>query len=353
MLRAFTMTLLFLLSSISLASTFTPGKVEYATTDELSKQASLYPQGNMFDEGYLQVSKMHRIYYAQFGNPKGVPALYLHGGPMAGNSSKSTQYFDPEYYRIIMFDQRGAGKSEPQGVITDNTTQDLIEDIAKLKAHLKIDQWLVTGGSWGSALAMAYGQAYPDHVKGFILRGIFDGSKQARMHLIYGMGQTYPQAYHEFVSFLPKHERDDLLNSYYQRVMDNDPKIHMPAAKAFVKYDTICGMLNPTKEAIDESLADDGFVLAISRGFLHYSVNGFFMQEKQIIHNMHKIAHLPAIIVHGQHDTICPAQNAFEVYQAWPKSSLLFVQDAGHFSTEPGISFGLAAASDAFKKTLS
>ena len=333
------------------AYSFEENQLSYETTLSLSEQIKLYPQAPMFDEGYLSVSDTHQIYYAQFGNPTGVPALYLHGGPMAGNSPISTQYFDPEYYRIIIFDQRGAGNSKPHAVVQDNTTQDLIEDIAKLKNHLKIDTWLVTGGSWGSTLAMAYGQAYPAHVQGFILRGIFDGSKQEVMHLIYGMGQTYPQAYDEFVSFLPIAEQEDIFKSYYTRLMSDDPKIHMPAARAFVKYDVICGIMIPKKAVVDKILENDAFVLSISRGFFHYAHNEFFMRDKQIVKEMSKIAHLPAIIVQGQHDTICPAQNAYEVYKAWPKSSLLFVQDAGHFSTEPGVSLGLVAASDHFKNS--
>ncbi len=334
------------------AISFEPGHLFYVTTAELTTQVKLHTETSAYDEGFLKVSNIHTLYYAQYGNPNGEPVLYLHGGPMAGSSPGTTQFFDPKFYRIIIFDQRGAGKSTPHAYMRENTSQDLIEDIVKIKNHLKMGSWHVAGGSWGSTLAMVYGQAYPQHVKSFILRGIFDGSSDHYQHLLYGMGKAYPEAYDEFVSFLPKKEQNDILKSYYQRVMSDDPDIHFPAAKAFVKYDTICGMLTPNAKAVQKSVDDDEFVLAISRGFLHYAYNDFFFDKNQVQNNLNKISHIPAIIVQGQHDTICPAQNAYTVFKHWPNSSLMFVQDAGHFTSEPGIGLALTAASDALKKNV-
>lgn len=278
--------------------------------------------------------------------------MNIHGGPGAGSTESTTQLFDPKFYRIILFDQRGAGQSLPHAEMRDNNTQSLISDIEKLREHLKIDKWVVSGGSWGSALSLLYAQTHPDKVQGLILRGIFKATEKEYNHLFWGMGKTYPEAWYDFAQFLPANERSELKQSYYKRLMDPNPSVHMPAARAFTDYDTKCAMLYHRDDFFEALMSDDKFVLSISRGFFHYAFNSFFLKENQIINNMQRIKHIPTLIVHGRFDTICPAENAFELVQSFPKAALTFIRDAGHSASEPGISLALVAASEEFKNLL-
>ncbi len=332
--------------------TFDNHQLVEMTSQQLSEQYQVYPLSKPYNQGFIKVSESHKLYYAQYGNPNGHPVIHLHGGPGAGTSETISQLFDPEFYRIILFDQRGAGRSIPQGSMIDNTTRLLVDDISTLKEYFKIKTWVVSGGSWGSTLALAYTQANPSHVDGLILRGIFDGSREQYLHLIYGMKKTYPEAWSEFVRYLPEHERGNIIRSYHRRVMDPDPNVHLPAARAFVKYDMICGMMRTDRSLIEKTLKDDNFTLNISRGFMHYAYNDFFLNKLEIRNNMFKIKNIPMMIVQGRYDTLTPAGNAHKLYRQSENASLLFVQDAGHFTTEPGIELGLTAASDKLKEAL-
>jgi proline iminopeptidase len=316
---------------------------------KVSNEETLFPAIKPSHEGYLKVSDLHQIWYAEYGNPKGMPVVVVHGGPGAGSGDNDMRFFDPEHYRIILFDQRGAYRSKPFAEIKDNTPQTSIEDMEKLRKYLNIEKWLVFGGSWGSTLSLAYGEAYPDRVHGFILRGIFLGRDTERDNVWYGMQDTFPEVWEEYVQFLPEKERKDLMTSYYKRLINPDPKIHMPAARSFLKYDFTAAFLTHNSKRIDEILKDDKLILGCARMFAHYSVNNFFFKENQILDNLSKIKHLPAIIVHGRYDTICRAKSAYELHKNWPGSELKFIQDASHSASEPGITKALVEATEKMK----
>lgn len=314
-------------------------------------EAFLYPRIAPFHENYLSVSSLHSLWFAQYGNPHGIPIVMVHGGPGGGCGPFDSRFFDPAIYRIILLDQRGAGHSRPNANVTDNHTNYLIDDMEQLRKHLDISYWLVCGGSWGSALSLAYGQAHPQRCLGFILRGIFLATQDEYMKLWNGMGDIYPEAFQEYVEFLSSHERINLLMSYHRRLMSDDPAVHMPAARAFYKYDLTCATLID-KSRIASNLLNAERVLALARIFAHYCVNNFFMARDQLIHNLHKIAHLPAMIIQGRYDVICRASSAFRLHQAWPGSILTIVPDAGHANLEPGITRAIVDAGEHFKTRL-
>jgi proline iminopeptidase len=307
----------------------------------------LFPITAPLTEHYLKVSELHEIWIAEYGNPKGIPMLVVHGGPGAGVSPNESRYADPKKYRMIVFDQRGAGNSRPFGEMKENSTQDSINDIEKIRKYLKIDKWVLFGGSWGSTLSLAYGQAHPESCLGFILRGVFLASEQATQNLWVGMKDMYPDAWDDMVSFLPPNERSNIELGYYHLLMNSDKKISVPAAHAFMKYDLICSTLlnNPLLES---KLNNDDFILGIARTFTHYSVNQFFLKPNQLLTDVGKINHLPAIIVQGRYDVICRPEMAYDLHKLWPKSKLVFVNDAGHSALEPGIAKELVSATNEF-----
>lgn len=310
----------------------------------------LYPALKPFDEGYLKVSDIHQIYFAEYGNPKGIPVVNVHGGPGAGSGANDMRFFDPKYYRIILLDQRGAKRSKPFASIKENTTAHLISDLEKLRKALKIDKWLVFGGSWGSALALAYGQAHPKQCLGFVLRGIFLGNEEEYLQVWYGMQDIFPEAWEEFNNFIPDSERKDLVTAYYKRLINPNPKIHMPAAQAFIKYDFSCATLLIDPIKIKKRLEDEVLVLGLARIFAHYSMNKFFFTQNQLLNGVKKIAHLPAIIVHGRYDVICRVKSAYKLHQNWPASELVIVPDAGHSSLEPSVARALVNAAKKMQK---
>lgn len=310
---------------------------------------TLNPTAQPYEEGYLQVSPLHQIYYAQFGNPQGVPVLCVHGGPCAGCMNTWTAFFDLSFYRVIMFDQRGAIRSRPLAEMKDNTPQFSVEDMETLRKHLQIDKWILFGGSWGSTLSILYGETHPSRVIGFVLRGIFLGRQTDYEHLFYGMRAIFPEAWEEMVRLIPKEERSNLIESIYKRVMDPDPTVHLPMAHAFMRYDTICGTYLPNLQLVHNQDLDDRSALSCTRGFVYYSMNRFFLSENQLLNQIERIAHLPAILIHGRHDVICLPQNAYDLHQKWPNSELWFVPDAGHFSTETSLAKGLKEAMDQVK----
>ncbi len=315
----------------------------------LTLEEILFPSIQPYQEDYLEVTALHQLWYAQYGNPRGIPIVVIHGGPGFGCSPNDMRYFDPSYFRIILFDQRGAKRSKPFGELRKNTTQYLIEDIETLRIHLGIKKWLVFGGSWGSALAMLYGETHPKFCLGFILRGIFLGRKHEYEQVWYGMKDTFPEVWDEVQKFLPVSERKDLIGAYYKRLIDPNPKIHMPAARAFTKYDFSCALLRSDPSFLNKILEDETTVLGLARTFTYYCKKKFFLKKDELIKNLPRIRHLPSIIVHGRYDTICRASVAYELYQKWPGSKLVFVQDAGHSALEPGIAKALIEAAETFK----
>jgi len=310
-----------------------------------------YPITTCLKSGHLAVSHLHAIYYATYGNPRGIPVVTLHGGPGAGFQESVLKVFDPERYYVVVFDQRGAMRSTPFGSLKENTTSHLIEDIEELRKHLKIDQWLVFGGSWGAALATLYGEAYPDQCLRFILRGVNLLRKQDAHHIVYGMGKIFPEAYADVVEKIPQVERGDLIAAYYHRVIAEDPKIFHPAARAFLKYDMICSSLIPEPSKLEKALQNDQLVVGLARFFFHYAIHDFFIRENQILEEINKIQHLPAIIIQGRWDIICPSEMAYLLHKSWENSELWFVSQAGH-SNDPAIDAALATATDRFADKL-
>lgn len=307
----------------------------------------LFPPIQPSSHGMLEVDAVHTIYWEEVGNPKGIPVLFLHGGPGAGLSPQHRRFFDPQQYRIILFDQRGAGKSTPLGEWRDNTTQLLIDDIEVLRAQFGVDKWLVFGGSWGSTLALAYGEAHPGHCLGFILRGIFLCTAAEVDWFLHGVRWFYPELYDEFVAPIPEAERGDLLTAYTTRMLCDDPAVYWPAARAWSRFEGRRVFLLPQPE---ES-ASDTLDLGVGRLESHYMANGGFLREDQLVQEVGRIAHLPCVIVQGRYDVICPPLSAYRLHQAWPGSRLRMVADAGHGALEAGIAKALVGATEQFKRS--
>ena len=313
--------------------------------------ASLYPEIAPFDEGRLPVGHGHTLHFEQSGNPKGVPVLFLHGGPGAGAVPAHRRFFDPAFYRIVIFDQRGAGRSLPLGSLDHNTTPDLVADIERLRTHLRIDKWLVFGGSWGSTLAIAYGEAHPERCHGFVLRGIFLCRPQEIDWFLYGMRRIFPEQWEAFAGHLPENERGDLLANYHRRLVDPDPAVHMPAARAWSIYEGACSTLLPSPETV-AAFSGDRMALGLARIEAHYFVHRIFLPENALLDNVGRICYLPAIIVQGRYDMVCPIATADELVRAWPGVEYVVVADAGHSAMEPGIKSALVTATDRFKARL-
>ena len=300
--------------------------------------------------GMLAVDPVHTLYWEESGNPHGVPVLFLHGGPGSGTSSRQRRFFDSTHYRIVLFDQRGAGKSTPLGEYRDNTTQLLIDDIERLRMMLGIEQWLLFGGSWGSTLALAYGQAHPQRCLGFVLRGIFLCSRSEIDWFLYGMEQFFPEVHAEFVAPLPPAERQDLLQAYARRLFAQDPAVYGPAARAWSRYEGRCLYLRPDPAAVDE-FSSDAVSLGVGRLEAHYFLNGGFLAPGQLLRDVACIAHLPALIIQGRYDVVCPPVSAYRLHQAWPQARLQMIDDAGHAAFEPGTARALVAATEQFRRT--
>lgn len=310
---------------------------------------SLFPPILPTRQGMLEVDALHTIYWEEVGNPDGVPVVFLHGGPGAGLSPQHRRFFDPQHYRVILFDQRGAGKSTPLGEWRNNTTQLLVEDIEALRVKFGIDQWLVFGGSWGSTLALAYGEAHPERCLGFILRGIFLCTASEIEFFLNGVRWFYPELYDEFVAPIPEAERGDLLTAYTSRMLSSDPEVYWPAARAWSRYEGRRVFLLPQEDEPSSDTLD----LGVGRLESHYMANLGFFSDDQLVKNVGRIAHLPAVIVQGRYDVICPPLSAFRLHQAWPGSHLRMIPDAGHGALESGIARALVAATEQFKRNSS
>jgi proline iminopeptidase len=308
----------------------------------------LFPEIEPYDKGFLQLSAPHRMYYEQCGNPRGVPVVFLHGGPGAGANSTHRRFFDPAFYRIVIFDQRGSGRSQPLGEVRDNTTPLLIEDMEKLRAHLGIERWFVFGGSWGSTLALAYAEHHPERVRGLALRGIFLCRKSEIQWFLYGLREFAPEAWRAFSGFIPEPERGDLLEAYWQRLMDPKPAVHMPAAKAWSVYEGSCSTLLPSPETV-RAFSADALALGLARMEAHYFRNDIFLPENFLLANIDRIRRIPTFIVQGRYDLVCPIRNADDLHCAWPEARYVVIPDAGHSAMESGTRAALVAGMEAFK----
>ena len=310
----------------------------------------LYPVLEPFDTGFLQVSPLHRVYYEQSGRPDGAPAVFLHGGPGSGTSPNARRFFDPAHYRIVLIDQRGAGRSTPVAELRENTTWDLVADLDRLRAHLGIAKWLVFGGSWGSTLALAYAESHPDRVSALVLRGIFL-LRRWELEWLYQAGahRLFPAQWREYVGAIPEVERGDLMSAYHRRLTSDDPGVRIAAARTWARWEARLSFMyeNP---AYVSSFEEDDQALAFSRIESHYFVNGgFFECEDQLLRNVGRIRSIPAVIVHGQYDVVCPVQSAYDLHREWPEAELRVVPDAGHSAFEPGITHELIEGTDRFR----
>ncbi len=313
----------------------------------------LFPKIEPHRTGMLELDDTHVMYWEVSGNAEGMPAVFLHGGPGAGATPEHRRFFDPAHYRIIIFDQRGAGRSKPLGELKDNTTAHLIADIERLREHLGVKRWLVFGGSWGATLGLAYAEAHPERCLGLVLRSIFLCRKREIDWFLHGLRTIFPENWRAFAEFLPQAERSDLLASYYRRLTDPDPAVHMPAARAWSAYEGACSTLLPSPETVAE-FSEDRMALGLARIEAHYFVNGIFMKEGAVLANASRLADVPAVIVQGRYDVVCPIVTADELARAWPNTGkggleYIIVPDAGHAATAPGIRARLIGATEMFK----
>jgi proline iminopeptidase len=311
----------------------------------------LFPPVEPFAAGMLDLDAPHRMYYEQSGNPHGIPAVFLHGGPGAGASAVHRQFFDPAAYRIVVYDQRGAGRSTPLGCLDHNTTGHLVADLEKLRTHLGIDKWLVFGGSWGSTLALAYAEHHPDRVLGLVLRGIFLCRKSEIDWFLYGLRTIFPEAWRTFSGYIPEAERGDLLTAYHQRLTHPDPAVHMPAARCWSVYEGSCSTLLPNP-ALVADFASDRVALGLARIEAHYFRHDIFLPENFLLDNTHRLKGIPGVIVQGRYDIVCPTVSADDLHMVWPQAQYQVVADAGHSAFEPGIRSRLVAATEDFKSKL-
>ena len=312
---------------------------------------TLYPDVEPYDHGMLAVSDVHTLYYEQCGNPDGKPVVFLHGGPGAGCNAKSRRFFDPKHYRIVLFDQRGSGRSTPRAELKDNTTWDLVADIERVRDHLKIDRWQVFGGSWGSTLALTYAETHPNRVTELVLRGIFLLRRwENEWFYQKGCDALYPDAFEPFVAMIPENERGDMIAAYYKRLTSEDKAVQLAAAKAWSVWEGATSYLLQNADYIASTGADE-FALAAARIETHYFVNGgFFDVDDQLLRNVVKIRRIPGVIVQGRYDVACPLRSAWDLHRAWPEAELRIVADAGHSAFETGITDELVRATDKFRR---
>jgi proline iminopeptidase len=308
-------------------------------------RTALYPEIEPYASGMLPLDAIHTMYWETAGNSDGIPVVFLHGGPGAGATPKHRRFFDPAAYRIVVYDQRGAGRSTPLGELRENTTPHLIDDMERLRRSLGIERWLVFGGSWGSTLALAYGEAHPDRCLGLVLRGIFLCRKSEIDWFL------FPEPWERFARFLPPAERDDLLRNFHRRLVDPDPAVHMPAAKAWSVYEGSCSTLLRSDETV-EHFAGDVVALGLARMEAHYFVNHVFLPENALLAGVHRLRAIPGVIVQGRYDAVCPIVSAHELVVAWPEVEYHVIPDAGHSVWEPGICAAVIAACERFKRRL-
>ena len=310
---------------------------------------TLYPDIEPFDQGALQVDGRHTLYYEQCGNPHGKPVLLLHGGPGAGCGAKMRRFHDPSRYRMVLFDQRGSGRSTPHADLVDNTTWHLVADIETLRKHFGIARWQVFGGSWGSTLALAYAETHPEVVTELVLRGIFM-LRRWELEWFYqeGCSRMFPDGWEKYLAAIPAVEHHDLISAYHRRLTSDDESTRLAAARAWSVWEGSTSFLQPDVGFIDGH-EDAAFALAFARIECHYFVNGgFFEVEDQLLRDAHRIKHIPGIIVHGRYDVVCPLQNAWDLHKAWPNATLAISPASGHSAFEAENTDALVRATDGF-----
>lgn len=310
----------------------------------------LYPALDPYDAGFIAVEPPHRIYYEQSGNPHGKPVLFIHGGPGGGTSPKMRRFFDPAIYRIVLFDQRGCGRSTPHASLENNTTWALVADMERLRHHLGIDRWQLFGGSWGSALALAYAQTHPTHVTALVLRGIFT-LRRWELEWFYQAGASalFPDAWAAYEAVIPPGERGDMIAAYHRRLVGSDRFVRLEAARAWSVWEASTSHLLADEEQI-AAFGVDEFALAFARIEAHYFVNrGFFRSDTELLDGVAKIRHLPGVIVQGRYDVVCPMITAWTLHQRWPEARFVVVPDAGHAAFEPGVTSALLEATDSLR----
>jgi proline iminopeptidase len=311
----------------------------------------LYPPVKPYHTGSLRVSELHEIYFEECGNPEGKPAVFLHGGPGGGTDPKMRRFFDPARYRIVLLDQRGCGKSRPHASLVDNTTWHLVADVERLREHLGIERWLVFGGSWGSTLALAYAETHPERVTELVLRGIFM-LRRSELEWFYqnpdGAGALYPDLWEHYAAPIPEAERGDMMRAYHARLTSEDAEVRSAAAKAWSIWEAATSYLRAAPDYIAK-FEEDRYAEAFARIECHYFINGgFFRTNSQLLDDVHRIRHIPAVIVQGRYDIVCPMKSAWDLHRAWPEADLRIVPDAGHSAYEHGNVHELVTATDRF-----
>ena len=313
--------------------------------------SALYPPITPFRRGRLRVSPLHDLYFEESGNPRGKPVVFLHGGPGAGTDGAMRRFFNPRRYRIVLFDQRGCGKSRPHASLVANTTWDLVDDIERLREHLQIRRWQVFGGSWGSTLALAYAQSYPQRVSELVLRGIFL-LRRSELEWFYqnelGAASLFPDLWEEYVAEIPPRERGNMMRAYYRRLTSRNARTRARAAYAWSVWEGATSYLQ-SKDRDLAKFSEPDIAAAFARIECHYFVNrGFLKREDQLLRDVRKIRRIPAVIVQGRYDVVCPVRSAWDLHRAWPEADLQIVGDAGHSAFEPGNTRALVAATDRF-----
>ncbi len=313
----------------------------------------LYPEIQPYVSHTIDVESPHKLHVEECGNPQGIPVVFVHGGPGAGCEDYHRRFFDPERYRIILFDQRGSGRSAPHAELAGNTTQALVADMEVIREHLNVERWLLFGGSWGSTLSLVYAETHPERVLGLILRGIF----LCRPHEIQwfyqqGASRLFPEYWQDYLAPIPEDERDDMVSAYYRRLDGENEMERMAAAKAWSLWEGRTSTLKPS-EAVVEHFGNPYTALSLARIECHYFVNDSFLEPNQILRDADRLKGIPGVIVHGRYDVVCPVENAWQLHRHWPEAQLKVIPDAGHSASEPGTVNALIQATDDFAERLS
>jgi proline iminopeptidase len=312
---------------------------------------NFYPEIEAFKTEFLKVSDIHTLYVEQCGNPKGRPVVFLHGGPGGGVNTDHRRFFDPDHYRIILFDQRGSGKSTPPAELKENTTWNLVQDIEQIREHLDIQDWIVFGGSWGSTLALAYAETHPERVKALILRGIFlCRPSEIKWFYQFGASEIFPDIWESYCNHIPAQERHDFVSAYYKRLTHVDLSVRLSAAKVWSKWEAATSRLLIDLKSVDE-FDDPTYALQFARIECHYFINNaFFNTNNYLIENITKVKHIPTTIVQGRYDVVCPVRSAWDLHKAFPEAVLNIISDSGHAAGEPGIRSELIKTTDLYRK---
>lgn len=313
---------------------------------------ALYPEISPYKQFFLDVDHGHRLYVEECGNPEGVPILFVHGGPGGGCNARSRQFFDPAFYRIVLFDQRGCGRSTPFASIEANTTWDLVADMERIRETLGIARWALFGGSWGSTLSLAYAEKHPDRVTGLVLRGIFLVREEDMDWFYYqGAPQLYPEFYPRFLEPVPPEKRNDLVTAYAELLNSPDEATRLDAAQRWAEWEIRASNLVPDEAALQEEAKPEN-ALPLARLEAHYFINNCFLEPNQLLRDIDRIRHLPGSIVQGRYDMVCPPEAAWNLHQAWPEAQFEWVPTAGHSAFEPGTIAALVQATDRLRTVL-